>query len=648
MRCILKDFYEVRIAMINNHFLIGKLLKSILFLMIFGVCGLLFVLHAQEASVLVERAKTAIDQNDIAAAIADLNQAVSKEPSNAEAFTQRARAYFLQGKDDLALADAEKALNLKPQNMIALNVRGLVKYNKKDYAGAVADYTQAVALEPQSVKAYYNRFRANVRLNANEKAIIADYLKVKEIDPNFSPMYQAAGYWCLQTEKYGCRAEFEALIKLEPNNDYGYFGRGVVRLRDVEKNESVPGRVNFHPANLGEAEKALIEFNKAIEINPQVADYCNARGRLQFLLGENDQALADLNKALALNPKHFQALINRGIVQRELKKYDIALKDFAEAESIAPKHSLPAFERALLYREMGNSNLAADNISIAISRSDSPVEDYYVLRGLLSFEKEKYAEAVADFKKMYQSDTKRLGRIRDCINSIWAEAEVQLQDYQSAESRFRGAIINSRPKCVASAKFGYASLTLLERRPDVANDQLNDLEKLNPNYPGLAEKRREVAAALPAYRQMEAEWEAKRKAEYAEWERKRDAFLAQERRNSSSNSADGADKRRSDPAFAARQNRALERYDEVHSEVEGIITQRASAVEKYNNAGQAQFLFKGTLGRIYRLQESAARTIETFLDEHGKYLPKEYYRHMVEDYRTVGGLRNFGGDSDEY
>ena len=63
----------------------------------------------------------------------------------------------------------------------------------------------------------------------------------------------------------------------------------------------------------GEYDKAIKEYNKAIELNPKYAEAFNNRGLAYRHKGELDRAIKDYNKAIELNPKYAKAFNNRGV-----------------------------------------------------------------------------------------------------------------------------------------------------------------------------------------------------------------------------------------------------------------------------------------------------------------------------------------------
>lgn len=592
------------------------------------------VIHAQTADVLLKQVQAAFDKGDYESALKDLNILLGKEPSNAEGLTQRARVHILIGKDAEAFADAEKILSIDPKNVIALNVRGLVKYNKKDYAGAVADYSEAISIDPKFVKAYGNRLRANIRLNAPKDPILYDYLKAKELDPNFSPIYQSIGVWCLQTVTR-CREAFEALIRLEPNNEFGYFGRGTQSLAELDRYATNPGRENLNEIIIKDVNTALADFNKAIEINPKTSDSYNNRGRLKYILGDYDEAIADFDKAASLNPKNFQAFMNRGTARRTKKNYDLALKDYAEAEKLQPKSGVLFLEKSLLYREIGEIDLAMTNIGKALYLEPKN-DDYVILQAVLLIDQNRYEEAIVKFDSIYKSHLtggfRWLGR---CFESAaQGDAYLKLQNYVEAENRFRSALQHSAGECRERALFGYATVTLLEKRPDIAMETLAELDKLNPKYPGLREKRAEVAAAMPAYNKQQAEWKAKWEAENAEWQRQVQANLARE------GNLSGGQRKTSKPVNTKLVGQALTDFDALIARLKELDANYANAAAKLRraqesdrkngNVNSVQF-YKGTMNRAQSCLDEAHRIIQEYLQKYDSILD-DSSKAILEDW----------------
>ena len=81
--------------------------------------------------------------------------------------------------------------------------------------------------------------------------------------------------------------------------------------------------------------KAISDYNKAIELNPRFADAYVIRG-LAYAQGKGqfDKAIADYNKAIELNPRYAKAYYNRGLAYFFKKEYDNAWNDINRAQDL--------------------------------------------------------------------------------------------------------------------------------------------------------------------------------------------------------------------------------------------------------------------------------------------------------------------------
>ena len=84
----------------------------------------------------------------------------------------------------------------------------------------------------------------------------------------------------------------------------------------------------------GQWDKAIAEYNKAIEINPSYAEAYYNRGVAYGRKGQYDQAISDCNKVIELNPSYAKAYYNRGVAHYFKGKYDKAWEDVLKAQSL--------------------------------------------------------------------------------------------------------------------------------------------------------------------------------------------------------------------------------------------------------------------------------------------------------------------------
>ena len=99
------------------------------------------------------------------------------------------------------------------------------------------------------------------------------------------------------------------------------------------------GWASFDAGNFGDA---MAEFDLAIELDPNNADFYDGRGWAFYLLEEYDLALADLDQAIELDSNVPAFHTDRGVVHNSLGEFELALADFDQALALEPDEFLLA------------------------------------------------------------------------------------------------------------------------------------------------------------------------------------------------------------------------------------------------------------------------------------------------------------------
>ena len=86
--------------------------------------------------------------NDWNGAVLDYSNAISADPSYAEAYYKRSVAYTKLGRFKEAINDQNEALRLNPGILKIYDERAKLRMLVEDYPGAVADFTKAIELTP--------------------------------------------------------------------------------------------------------------------------------------------------------------------------------------------------------------------------------------------------------------------------------------------------------------------------------------------------------------------------------------------------------------------------------------------------------------------------------------------------------------------
>jgi len=153
----------------------------------------------------------------------------------------------------------------------------------------------------------------------------------------------------------------------------------------------------------GDSAGALLDFNKAIELNPADADSYNARGLVKESRGDLNGAFTDNLNAIKLNPK----LANREWLQKLIGKISqqkqaeneiqrIAAQD--QAGQIRKDEAKQAYLRGVAKRSDGDWDGAIAEFSRTI-QLDPEFTDAYIQRGNMKQAKGDLFGAQADYRK---------------------------------------------------------------------------------------------------------------------------------------------------------------------------------------------------------------------------------------------------------
>ncbi|TVP59084.1 MAG: tetratricopeptide repeat protein [Nodularia sp. (in: Bacteria)] len=128
--------------------------------------------------------------------------------------------------------------------------------------------------------------KAEARNFLTNQPIIASVVTAQvpdSTDTNDASIYFKRGFKRLKENNYQeAIADFDQVIKLEPDNIYAYLGKGLG---------------NFSLENYQAAKE---NFDQALEISPNFAHGYYFRGFTRFMLKDNPGAIADLQKASTL------------------------------------------------------------------------------------------------------------------------------------------------------------------------------------------------------------------------------------------------------------------------------------------------------------------------------------------------------------
>lgn len=203
-----------------------------------------------------------------------------------------------------------------------------------------------------------------------------------EIEPNYALAFMGLG-WSYQHHYQitGIRKDLDKVIKngemsykLDPNlaeanaikawvsflkNEYESTYRSYKRALALDPNNSIISHViGLFFRNLGLLHLAVKHSSKSIELDPFYLLSHSLRARCLIYLGEVEKAALNIEKALEIEPDNFWSLVDCCLLNISKKKYEKGWELLTRAEKFNPEYSSVKFYKALLLAVNGEKHKA--------------------------------------------------------------------------------------------------------------------------------------------------------------------------------------------------------------------------------------------------------------------------------------------------
>jgi len=180
-----------------------------------------------------------------------------------------------------------------------------------------------------------------------------------------------------------------------------------------EKNilEELVGKfINYYLAanpTKGKDAQAILDYSKAIEINPRNAELYLKRGSAYakqaqrgdyFNKGLRDKAISDFSKAIEIEPRNVQVYLKRAALYRNKGQYSMAILDYSKVIEIDPRNAEAYYKRANAYDGTPKLDQAIADYTKVIEIDPRNAEACY-RRGMAYYFKEEYDKAWEDVHK---------------------------------------------------------------------------------------------------------------------------------------------------------------------------------------------------------------------------------------------------------
>ncbi|KAG0240377.1 hypothetical protein B0O80DRAFT_381294 [Mortierella sp. GBAus27b] len=323
-------------------------------------------------------------------------------------YSNRAACYFLIDRFDKVVEDTTLALKLNPTYIKALGRRAQAYENMNKYQEAMHDFTAMCVLDGFKNDSYAQSMERNLKKIADIKA--KEILK-ERVDRLPSKTFMSA--------------YLDSFRKIE--------------LPETKPEDVTTGDGQFELAQyyLGQREyqNSMEAYEKAVELNTtHMAKALNMRGTFIFLMGNSAKALEDFDKAIEVDPNYVQTYIKRGSVYMEQGDLAKTFGEFTTAIGIDPTDPNIYYHRGQVHFITGDYKTASEDYIKSIELEPKFVFSH-IQYNVAQYKLGNLSDAMAGFKKALK-DFPESGD----VNNYYGELLLDQQQYDQAMERFDKAI----------------------------------------------------------------------------------------------------------------------------------------------------------------------------------------------------------------
>ncbi|HET7288730.1 MAG TPA: tetratricopeptide repeat protein [Pyrinomonadaceae bacterium] len=284
-----------------------------------------------------ERATQHHQNGDLQGAIRAYLAILEKYPARVDVRSNLGAAYSALGRYEDAIDQYKRALIIDNANLAIRFNLGLAYYKAALFTEAVPELEKFIASAPDSPQVMNARLvlaDAQVRLGEYKK-VIQSLSPIADADPENRTLAYLLGSALIgdgQLDKG--QAIIDRLFRHEDSAEAHLLMASILLLAD-------------------DAQGALKEAQRAIELNPKLAAVQAWYGRVLMRLGDTEKAKVAFRNELASNANDFEANLYLGVLLRQDKQLDEALTHLQRAIQLRPREQYARYHLAAVYATAG-------------------------------------------------------------------------------------------------------------------------------------------------------------------------------------------------------------------------------------------------------------------------------------------------------
>jgi tetratricopeptide (TPR) repeat protein len=289
-----------------------------------------------------ERATQLHQAGNLQGAVSAYLAILATHPARVDVRSNLGAAYSALGRYEEAIQEYKRALVIDTTNQAIRFNLALAYYKAAWFSEAAAELEQFVAAVPSSPQTANARLvlaDCQVRLGEYKKVIQA-LSPLAEADSNNRTLAYLLGSALIgdgQLDKG--QAIIDRLFRHEDSAEARLLMASILLLAD-------------------DAQSALKEAQRAIELNPKLPTVQAWYGRVLMRLGDTEKAKVAFKSELASNANDFDSNLYLGVLFRQDKEFDEALRYLRRATQLRPREQYARYHLAAIYASAGKPNEA--------------------------------------------------------------------------------------------------------------------------------------------------------------------------------------------------------------------------------------------------------------------------------------------------
>jgi tetratricopeptide (TPR) repeat protein len=224
------------------------------------------------------------------------------------------------------------------------------------------------------------------------------------------------------------------LIEIDKHDPEAFLRRAAVLVAIA--NEASP-----RTDNASTYQRALADYDRALELAPRLGEAYLARARVKVTLGDVPGAMSDFGQALQCDPQMLDAQFERGALREAGGHYESALQDYDAVAKKAPTVPYVHVARGRIHAACGELEEAVADFAQALHLHDGLAEAH-VGRGGALLELGDFAGAQSDFDHALAVEPGNIGALQGrALAAINIGATLLgSNDYEAAQAQFERAL----------------------------------------------------------------------------------------------------------------------------------------------------------------------------------------------------------------